>query len=359
MLPNAAARAIAFYLPQFHPIPENDAQWGKGFTEWTNVARAKPLFRGHHQPKLPADLGFYDLRVPEVRQAQADLARSAGIEGFCYWHYWFGNGRRVLERVFDEVLTSGEPDFPFCLGWANQSWTGRWHGLDERVMIKQHYPGDDDIRAHFHHLLPAFLDPRYMEVDGRKLFVLFQPDDHPDLGGFLRIWTELAQDNGFAGFYFVSAQRTTAEGFDRFLNPGALADIRKIERRRLASRLHRLLAKCRLAPRRVLRIDYASLIEQIDTQTPAAEEIPCLLPNWDNTPRSGHLGYAVTGATPELFARHARSRLATIADQPAEERLLFIKSWNEWAEGNYLEPDAQFGRGWLDALRGVLLPGHK
>lgn len=356
MLPNAAARAIAFYLPQFHPIPENDAQWGKGFTEWTNVARAKPLFRGHHQPKLPADLGFYDLRVPEVRQAQANLARSAGIEGFCYWHYWFGSGRRVLKRVFDEVLTSGEPDFPFCLGWANQSWTGRWHGLDERVMIEQHYPGDDDIRAHFHHLLPAFLDPRYMEVDGRKLFVLFQPDDHPDLGGFLRIWTELAQDNGFAGFHFVSAMGLAREPLAGFIRRDTVSMIARIDRNRPLARLHRRLG---MAQEGVTRASYADLIAHIEASPLEDGEMPCLLSNWDNTPRSGRLGYVATGATPELFARHARQRLSTIADQPAERRLLFVRSWNEWAEGNYLEPDAQFGHGWLDALRGVLLPGHK
>src|SRR3954453_14122667 len=144
-----AARVIAFHLPQFHPIAENDEWWGRGFTEWTNVAKAQPLFRGHEQPRLPADLGFYDLRVPETRKHQAALARAAGIEGFCYWHYWFGNGRRILERPFAEVLEAGEPDFPFCLAWANQSWTGIWHGNPKSVLMHQEYPGREDEAAHF------------------------------------------------------------------------------------------------------------------------------------------------------------------------------------------------------------------
>ena len=143
------ARVIAFYLPQFHPIPENDEWWGPGFTEWRNVAKARPLFRGHYQPRIPADLGFYDLRVPETRWTQAELAKSHGIEGFCYWHYWFA-GRRILERPFNEVLQLKEPDFPFSLGWANQTWTGIWHGLNDKILIEQTYPGHHDYIAHFH-----------------------------------------------------------------------------------------------------------------------------------------------------------------------------------------------------------------
>ena len=165
------ARAIAFYLPQYHPIKENDEYWGKGFTEWTNVVKSKPLFKEHQQPKLPADLGLYDLRVPEVRKQQADMARAYGIEAFCYWHYWFGNKKRVLERIFEEVLESGEPDFPFCLGWANESWSGKWHGMDDDIMLEQSYPSTADMVDHFYTLLPAFRDKRYFTVDGKPLFL--------------------------------------------------------------------------------------------------------------------------------------------------------------------------------------------
>ena len=189
-------RLIAYYLPQYHPIPENDAWWGNGFTEWTNVAKAKPLFRGHYQPHIPADLGFYDLRVPEVREAQAALAREAGIEGFCYWHYWFG-GKRLLERPFDEVLASGKPDFPFCLAWANASWTGIWYGADDRILQEQTYPGLEDHRAHFEALLPAFKDPRYIRVDGKPLFMIFQPVDLS--ADVIAFWQQLALAAGLPG----------------------------------------------------------------------------------------------------------------------------------------------------------------
>ena len=158
------ARAVAFYLPQYFPIPENDKWWGKGFTEWTNTAKARRLFPGHKQPNLPSELGFYDLRVSETRVAQAEIAREHGVEAFVYWHYWFGNGDRILERPFTEVLESGEPDFPFALAWANQSWTGIWHGAKDRVLKQQLYPGDEDDRRHFQTVLKAFRDARYLRV---------------------------------------------------------------------------------------------------------------------------------------------------------------------------------------------------
>ena len=197
------ARLIAMYLPQYHPIPENDAWWGKGFTEWTNVAKAKPLFKGHYQPKLPADLGFYDLRVPEVREAQAELARNAGIEGFCYYHYWFG-GKSLLERPFNEVVATGKPDFPFCLCWANQTWTGIWHGAPNRILIEQTYPDAEDNQKHFLSLRDALLDKRYMRVEGRPIFVIYRPTEMPDVAGFIRQWQELAVQNGLPGLYFVA-----------------------------------------------------------------------------------------------------------------------------------------------------------
>jgi Glycosyltransferase WbsX len=198
-----SARLIAFYLPQFHPTPENDEWWGAGFTEWTNVARARPLFPGHYQPRLPADLGFYDLRVPEVRAAQAQLARNAGIEGFCYWHYWFA-GRRMLDRPFNEVLASGEPDFPFCLAWANDSWRSHWYGSEKRTLIDQTYPGRADHERHFHALLPAFHDPRYIRVHDRPLFTIFRPENLPDSGEFIELWQDLAARNGLKGIHFVA-----------------------------------------------------------------------------------------------------------------------------------------------------------
>ena len=171
------ARFIAFYLPQFHPIPENDQWWGPGFTEWTNVVRGRPLFPGHYQPHLPADLGFYDLRLPEARLRQAELAAAHGIEGFCYWHYWF-NGRRLLERPFNEVLASGEPKLPFCLAWANETWSRRWLGEEKQILMKQAYGPADDLN-HIRWLITAFADPRYIRVANRPLFVVYRPHDLP------------------------------------------------------------------------------------------------------------------------------------------------------------------------------------
>ena len=184
------AHVIAFYLPQYHPVPENDEWWGKGFTEWTNVAKAKPMFYGHYQPIIPADLRFYDLRLPEVREEQARLAKEAGIDAFCYWHYWFGNGKQLLERPFNEVVASGKPDFPFCLAWANHSWMKKnWNNAISRfcqdLLIEQEYPGIEDIKAHFYAILPALKDPRYYRIDGKLAFLIYAPTDIPDTALFM------------------------------------------------------------------------------------------------------------------------------------------------------------------------------
>ena len=206
-------RVIAFYLPQFHPIPENDLWWEPGFTEWTNVTRARRMFPGHYQPRLPGELGFYDLRLPETREAQAKLAAQYGVSAFCYWHYWFGGGRRLLERPFDEVLQSGSPDFPFCLGWANQTWSGIWHGAPNRILIEQTYPdspGENDYRAHFETVLPAFMDPRYLRIDGRPLFLVYDPTDLPEPQRFLDLWRSWAADEGLPGIFFVGRTETAS-----------------------------------------------------------------------------------------------------------------------------------------------------
>ena len=205
---NKKARVIAFYLPQFHPIPENDEWWGKGFTEWTNVGKAKPLFKGHYQPRVPADLGYYDLRMPEIREAQANMAKEAGVEGFCYWHYWFGNGKQLLEKPFNDVLNSGKPDFPFCLGWANHSWNNRsWskhaRWSEDMTLMEQTYPGEEEHTIHFYEVLKAFKDPRYIKVDGKPMFVIFKPLDIPKVTKFIKLWKKLAKENGLNGIHFV------------------------------------------------------------------------------------------------------------------------------------------------------------
>ncbi len=337
----AAARLIAFYLPQFHPIPENDEWWGKGFTEWTNTAKAKPLFKGHYQPHVPADLGFYDLRVPETRAAQAAMAREYGIEAFCYYHYWFA-GRRILERPFREVLASGEPDFPFCLCWANQSWTGVWHGAPDRVLIRQDYPGEADHRAHFETLLPAFRDPRYLAIDGKPVFVIFAPAEIPDRINAFALWRQMAVDAGLPGLHIVGC------AYSGMLDPRSAG---------LDAVVGTLLPPLRKqkpggAPSVYLYREVAARLVLPPAQ--GFERYPCVIPNWDNTPRSGANGLVLHDSTPELFGAHFTEALKVMQDKPREHRLVFIKSWNEWAEGNHLEPDLRFGRRYLEALHDVL-----
>lgn len=370
------ARLIAFYLPQFHPIPENNAWWGPGFTEWTNVAKARPLFPGHVQPQLPADLGFYDLRLPEVRAAQAQLAASCGVEGFCYWHYWFGDGRRILERPFQEVLDSGAPDFPFCLGWANQSWTGIWHGNPRSVLVQQTYPGPEDEAAHFRWALRAFRDPRHLRVDGRPIFVVFDPYDMPSTADFIAHWRRLATAAGLPGLYFVAISQRSKATQDMYREPmlapfdavtalvpqdyiegagrRARFDLpRRWRERDFGWKLRRLTNRYR----RPTRVAYHNVVAAALEDMPDDPRfLPSVLPNWDNTPRSGPRGVVYEGATPALFEQYLRKAVERVRGHRREEALIFLKAWNEWAEGNYVEPDARHGHAWLEAIRRVMRP---
>jgi len=359
------ARLIAHYLPQFHPIPENDEWWGKGFTEWTNVTKAKPLFEGHYQPILPADLGFYDLRLPDVRVAQAELAKAYGIEAFCYWHYWFA-GRRLLERPFNEVLESGQPDFPFCLGWANDSWTGIWHGCADKILMEQTYPGPRDEEAHFYSLLQAFSDKRYLTVDGKPLFLIYKPYKLPDPNRFLDHWRELAVKEGLPGIYFVGNARTMEwvperDGFDALTphNPGLSVYHVFVPNEGFDKHIwdHRFPGRTFKSPYLkhfpgpgvMLYEDYIKV--GLPPLRKDFDEFPCVLPNWDNTARCGKEGWVFLESTPELFRQHLRDAIEQVAHRPPEKRLIFVRSWNEWAEGNYLEPDLKFGRGYLESCR--------
>ncbi|MGB0109400.1 MAG: glycoside hydrolase family 99-like domain-containing protein [Terriglobales bacterium] len=377
------ARLIALYLPQFHPIPENDEWWGKGFTEWTNVARAKPLFKGHYQPRLPKDLGFYDLRIPEVREAQAELARNAGIEGFCYYHYWFA-GKTLLNRPFDEVVASGKPDFPFCLCWANQTWTGTWYGSPDRILVEQTYPGREDWRRHFLALRSAFQDERYLRINGRPIFVIFRPTELPNVSSFIQEWQELAVQAGLPGLHFVAhllhvetwdyrsrgfdscvavshvkylsgsardllfgAKANGSNGNSTHVGIGANGDASKGELREWLWR--RVRSSFGLFSN--VRLYRHALPYLLDARSNQPDVYPCAIPNWDNTPRSGARGIVLHESIPDLFRIHLRDALSFVQARPMNQRLVFIKSWNEWAEGNYLEPDQKFGGDYLKVVR--------
>ena len=352
------ARVIAFYLPQFHPIPENDEWWGKGFTEWTNVGKAKPLFKGHYQPRVPADLGYYDLRVAETIKAQADMAREYGVEGFCYWHYWFGNGKQLIERPFNEVVESGEPDFPFCLAWANETWKGFAHGLTNRnVLIEQLYPGEEDYIAHFNKILPALKDKRYITVDGKPLFMVYKPSGIPDNRAFIKLWNDLAIKNGLDGIYFAG-HTTSVSDIDSFLDSGydAVNIIRlhdHLQNTGLAFRVMRRLKKVIFNIPRITT--YKNAMKSFNGPEDKRENVfPGIFPNWDHSPRSKKEGIILHNSTPELFKEHAEKSIDSVKDKPYDKRVIFLKSWNEWAEGNYMEPDLKYGMGYLKAFKDII-----
>jgi lipopolysaccharide biosynthesis protein len=355
------SRLIAFYLPQFHPIPENDRWWGKGFTEWTNVAKATPMFMGHYQPHIPADFGFYDLRVPEVRLAQAEMAQEHGIEGFCYWHYWFA-GKRLLERPFVEVLKSGEPKLPFCLAWANHTWTGIWHGAPDRILIEQTYPGIEDYRKHFYELLDSFADERYIKIDGKPVFVVYQPKGLPEPKVFTDIWRELAIKSGLKGLYFIGHVKDPLwvpedNGFDALVLDSLLMMTRKINTFYNGYKGYNILNRSlRQLPFKRLHkptiFSYRDAIKVCFTNHETTfEEFPSIIPNWDNTPRSGKNGFVLHNSNPELFRSHLKEAIARVRNKDQEKKIVFIKSWNEWAEGNYLEPDLKFGKAYLEVIK--------
>jgi hypothetical protein len=352
------ARVIALYLPQYHPIPENDEWWGKGFTEWTNVGKAKALFKGHYQPRVPADLGYYDLRVPETRKAQADMAREYGIEGFCYWHYWFGNGKRLIERPFNEVLASGEPDFPFCLSWANETWKGFVHGMSNRnVLIEQLYPGVQDYTAHFYEVLPAFKDERYIMVEGKPLFMIYKPLAESQIRVFIDTWRKLAIENGLKGIYFVGHCNDYKFSPTQILSTGVdavntvrldnyLANHRTLFKK-IYSRLNKIIRDVPLAYPYKIMSKYFIIPEEDEKDN----VFPSIIPGWDHSARSGREGLVMLDSTPEFFEKHVKEAVEVVKNKDVDHRIIFIKSWNEWAEGNYMEPDLRWGKKYLEALK--------
>jgi lipopolysaccharide biosynthesis protein len=354
-------RLIAFYLPQFHPIPENDEWWGKGFTEWRNVVQAKPLFPGHYQPHLPADLGFYDLRVPETRQAQADLAREYSIHGFCYYHYWF-KGRRLLERPFNEVLASGQPDFPFCLCWANESWTRAWDGHSGNILIHQEYSDEDDY-DHGKWLIDVFQDPRYIRFDGKPVFLIYRATSLPNPFKTLTTWREMARRAGIGEIFFCRVESNfegergdpTQLGFDAAVEfqPDALC-LGKPLQRGIGWEILRLLGFSSKAYRLHNIYDYATIVHNaLAKNSPAYLRFPCVTPMWDSSARRKRNAHILHGSTPVLYEKWLREIIRR--SNSVENNLIFINAWNEWAEGNHLEPDLRYGKAYLEATQRAAL----
>jgi lipopolysaccharide biosynthesis protein len=355
-------RPIAIHLPQFHPFSQNDEWWGKGFTEWTNVAKAKPRFEGHYQPHLPTDLGYYDLRVEETRIAQAELAKAYGIYGFCYYHYWF-NGTRLMNRPLDEIQQSGKPDFPFMFCWANENWTRRWDGEEANVLIKQDYSTDDD-RNHIRFLIEKFFsDGRYIKVDEKPFFAIYRPSLFPDIRATADVWREEAHRAGLKGLYlgymngFDFKKDPSEIGFDvaidfqpDFYNfPNPVNNYKTF--------LESFGLKKYRPNNKVDRHFSYTQIKDLMMQNLKAKDYkiyPGLFPMWDNSARRAKGAEIIVGSSPEAYGDWLKEIIQTFKPYSSDENFVFINAWNEWAEGNHLEPCEKWGYKYLEITKEIL-----
>lgn len=349
------ARIIAFYLPQYHPIKENDEWYGKGFTEWRSVASAKQLFKGHYQPHIPADLGFYDLRLKQVLLDQVDMANKYGVDGFCYWHYWFGRGKELLEQPFKTLLSDKTINIEFSLAWANHSWAKKqWSNkVKDELLVEQEYLGERDYEEHFYAYLEAFKDSRYIKVDNKPLFIIYEPLDSDRIEQFIVSWRALAQKEGLNDFYFVGHD-INGRNKDKILGIGfdAVYDDRMLEINNHQNSVMKAIRKMR---REVFHkpsvFEYKEAIKYMVSSDSINENvIPTIVPNWDHSPRSGGKGIILNHCEPSYFEMLAKKAINNVKNKPVDKQIVLIKSWNEWGEGNYLEPDMKYGKGYLEAI---------
>lgn len=366
-------RILAYYLPQFHPIPENDDWWGKGFTEWTNVKKAKPLFKGHQQPIEPGELGYYDLLQDEgIQEKQAKLAKEYGIDGFIYYQYWFGNGKMLLEKPAEKMLRDPKVDLPFCFCWANQTWQGIWHGLNKPgIIMEQLYPGREDYIKYFEYLLPFFKDKRYIKEGNMPVFHVFRIDDIPDLDIFMEVFNSMARKNGFEGIYFIATSNDNSNNilnreeikgvvgldfyiklrYNHYFHFSESSPFFKIEYywKKLTTKIF-VEGEQQTKP---LILNYEAGVKKMPVVIKHKKYIPCVLPNWDNSPRSGVKSLVLKNTHPGFFEKYLQRFISAYKQYPENPPFFIIKSWNEWAEGNYIEPDKTHGRGWLEAIKKV------
>ncbi|MEN1989378.1 glycosyltransferase WbsX family protein [Paenibacillus hubeiensis] len=345
-------KLIAYLLPQFHRIPENDAAWGEGFTEWTNTKKSVPLYQGHRQPREPYNDYYYDLTDPAARQWQAGLAKKFGLHGFCYYHYWF-KGKKLLEQPLEQMLSSGKPDFPFCLSWANESWTRKWDGSDNELILRQDYGQEEDWERHFDYLLQAFSDPRYIRIDNKPVFLIYRPGNIPCCEEMLAFWKRLALRRGMDGLFVVR----TLGGFGLPKQEGFDASVEFEPHYTFGhSGSERIWSTMRTMGGEHLVFDYDEVWRLMLNRSPRREGemiFPGAFVGWDNTPRLGVKGQSGFGASPHKFEEYLRRQLKR-ARQLYRSEFVFINAWNEWGEGAYLEPDKDGEYAYLKAVKKAL-----
>jgi hypothetical protein len=365
---NRRPRLIAFYLPQYHPIPENDRWWGEGFTDWVNVRKARPLFEGHLQPRVPhPDLGYYNPLDPGTLELQARIAREHGVHGFCFYHYWF-NGRLLLERPLELLLSRRDIDLPFCVCWANEPWTRAWDGKERDVLMPQDYGGREDWTRHFQYLLPALRDPRAIRVAGKPLLLIYRIASIPRINAMLEHWRRLATESGLTGLHIVSLltgftrpkelRGVAVDAACEFL-PNYSLKPRPADALgaglKIGVHLRTLKRYTRRFDHVVTRIDYDALWRRsLSLKKVFPVQYHGAFVSWDNSPRKGTRGMTIVNASPERYGHWLELQLRRAVAEPDQEPLVFLNAWNEWAEGAFLEPDTAFEYAFLAATQRAL-----
>jgi len=370
-------RPIAIHLPQFHPFPENDEWWGKGFTEWTNVTKAKPLFKGHYQPHLPTDLGFYDLRLEQTRIDQAELARENGIYGFCYYHYWF-DGKRLMNEPLDALLESKKPDFPFMFCWANEDWSRKWEGSEDVILIKQSY-SKLDAENHCRCMVPFFLDQRYIKVDNKPVFCFYKPQLIPNIKEYVNLFRKEAQKYGIELYlcYMENQEMFVGDDFEAAIefqpwSKDLINFTTKVEKRSFLGRFNnrhfqKVFEKLKIEKtykemrhRVTYRVEYDEYVDYLLQRYKYPQDhkrYPGVTPMWDNTARLGKNSFLFKNSTPEKYGEWLQFHKNNFKPYSKDENFVFINAWNEWAEGNHLEPCIKWGKSYLNVTQSILKNG--
>lgn len=359
-------KVVAFYLPQFHSFPENDMWWGKGFTEWTNTKKARPLFCGHYQPHTPMNENYYDLvQDKNVFMRQIQMAKEYGVDAFCYYHYWFANGKKLMEKPIERMLSDKSLDMPFCLCWANENWSRRWDGSETSILMAQDYGDKQGWEDHFEYLLNFFTDERYWKDEqGRPILLIYKPQLIDTLDEMLSCWRSLAQKAGLPGICFVCQYPQYGDKiedkFDHYVEfePAATTGIPRSNFLKALEISPKYAVEVGLT--KILQITRIRLYKKYSYKDTVAASIKRPIrnskewvgafPGWDNTPRRGKNAILYDGSTPDLFEKYVETQLKK-SKAAGQEGVLFINAWNEWAEGAHLEPDEKYKMKYLEALK--------